>query len=173
VKTARLSQEGPAPAGPFACGSDTASVGLDALLHALEGYTTLPYDRRPKLPPAERPPYQGAHPLADLLCVKAIELIGANLRRAVADGSDVDARSNMALAATIAGVGFGSAGVHIPHALSYPIASLRHAWSPPPHGDRERVGNERGAPVVAGVASLHRRRGPRPLPRGGPAHRRR
>ena len=112
----------------------TASVGLDALLHALEGYTTLPYDRRPKLPPAERPPYQGAHPMADLLCAKAIELVGANLRRAVADGSDVEARSNMALAATIAGVGFGSAGVHIPHALSYPIASLRHAWSPPGYG---------------------------------------
>ena len=112
----------------------TASVGLDALLHAVEGYTTLPYDRRPKLPPGERPPYQGAHPMADLLCTKAIELVGANLRRAVADGSDVDARSNMALAATIAGVGFGSAGVHIPHALSYPIASLRHAWSPPDYG---------------------------------------
>jgi alcohol dehydrogenase class IV len=112
----------------------TASVGLDALLHALEGYTTLPYDRRPKLEPAERPPYQGAHPLADLLCAKAIELVGANLRDAVADGADVGARSNMALAATIAGVGFGSAGVHIPHALSYPIASLKHAWSPPGYG---------------------------------------
>ena len=72
--------------------------------------------------------------MADLLCARAIELVGANLRRAVADGSDVDARGNMALAATIAGVGFGSAGVHIPHALSYPIASLRHAWSPPGYG---------------------------------------
>ncbi len=112
----------------------TASVGLDALLHALEGYTTLPYDSRPKLPPAERPPYQGAHPVADLLCAKAIELVGANLRTAVADGSDVAARTGMALAASIAGVGFGSAGVHVPHALSYPIASLKHAWSPPGYG---------------------------------------
>lgn len=112
----------------------TASVGLDALLHALEGYTSLPYDRRPKLPPAERPPYQGAHPMSDLLCAKAIELVGANLRRAVEDGSDVEARGNMALAATVAGVGFGSAGVHIPHALSYPIASLKHAWTPPGYG---------------------------------------
>lgn len=112
----------------------TAAVGLDALLHALEGYTTLPYDRRPKLPPHERPPYQGAHPLADLLCARAIELVGSNLRRAVADGTDVEARGSMALAATIAGVGFGSAGVHIPHALSYPIASVKHVWSPPGYG---------------------------------------
>ncbi len=112
----------------------TASTGLDALLHALEGYTTLPYDRRPKLPPAERPPYQGAHPMADLLCARAIGLVGANLRRAVAEGADIEARSGMALASTLAGVGFGSAGVHIPHALSYPIASLKHAWSPPGYG---------------------------------------
>lgn len=112
----------------------TASVGLDALLHALEGYTSLPYDKRPVLSPAERPPYQGAHPLSDLLCTKATALVGANLRRAVEDGSDVEARSQMALAATIAGVGFGSAGVHIPHALSYPIASLKHARTPPGYG---------------------------------------
>lgn len=112
----------------------TASVGLDALLHALEAYTTLPYDKRLALPPAERPPYQGAHPLSDLLCSKAIEMIGANLRRAVEDGSDLEARGQMALAATLAGIGFGSAGVHIPHALSYPIASLKHAWTPPGYG---------------------------------------
>jgi alcohol dehydrogenase class IV len=112
----------------------TASVGLDALLHALEAYTTLPYDKRLALPPAERPPYQGAHPLSDLLCSEAIEMIGANLRRAVEDGSDLEARGQMALAATLAGIGFGSAGVHIPHALSYPIASLKHAWTPPGYG---------------------------------------
>jgi alcohol dehydrogenase class IV len=112
----------------------TASVGLDALLHAVEACTTLPYDERVARSPAERPPYQGAHPMSDLLCEQAIEMIGANLRRAVEDGSAVDARGRMALAATIAGVGFGSAGVHIPHALSYPIASLKHAWTPPGYG---------------------------------------
>jgi hydroxyacid-oxoacid transhydrogenase len=112
----------------------TASVGLDALLHAVEAFTTLPYDERVARSPAERPPYQGAHPMSDLLCEKAITMIGANLRRAVEDGSAVDGRGQMALAATIAGVGFGSAGVHIPHALSYPIASLKHAWTPPGYG---------------------------------------
>jgi hydroxyacid-oxoacid transhydrogenase len=118
----------------------TASVGLDALLHALEGYTTLPYDRRPKLPPAQRPPYQGAHPMADLLCAKAIELVGANLRRAVADGSDVEARGEMALAATIAGVGFGSAGVHVPHGLAVAVtapASFRFIADAAPERCRE------------------------------------
>jgi len=130
----------------------TAATGLDALLHALEGYTTLPYDRRPKLPPAERPPYQGAHPMADLLCAKAIGLVGASLRRAVADGTDVAARSDMALASTIAGVGFGSAGVHIPHALSYPIASLKHAWSPPDYGGATYVPHGFACAVTAAAS---------------------
>ena len=108
----------------------TASVGLDALLHALEAYTVLPYDARPALPLAERPPYQGSSPLADPLCERAIDLVGRHLRNAVADGSDVDARTAMALASTIAGIAFSGAGVHIPHALAYPIASLKHDWRP-------------------------------------------
>jgi alcohol dehydrogenase class IV len=112
----------------------TASVGLDALLHALEAYTVLPYDARPALPLAERPPYQGSSPLADVLCERAIELVGRHLRTAVADGGDVDARTAMALASTIAGIAFSSAGVHLPHALAYPIASLKHDWRPAGYG---------------------------------------
>ena len=49
----------------------------------------------------------------------------------MADGDDVEARGFMMLAATMAGVGFGSAGVHIPHAIAYPVAGLRHAYQPP------------------------------------------
>jgi alcohol dehydrogenase class IV len=112
----------------------TASVGLDALLHALEAYTVLPYDARPALPLAERPPYQGSSPLADVLCERAIELVGRHLRTAVADGGDVDARTAMALASTIAGIAFSGAGVHLPHALAYPIASLKHDWRPAGYG---------------------------------------
>jgi hydroxyacid-oxoacid transhydrogenase len=112
----------------------TASVGLDALLHALEAYTVLPYDARPAVPLAERPPYQGSSPLADLLCERAIELVGRHLRTAVEDGGDVDARTAMALASTIAGIAFSGAGVHIPHALAYPIASLKHDWRPAGYG---------------------------------------
>ena len=112
----------------------TASVGVDALMHALEAYTVLAYDARPYLPLGERPPYQGSNPLADPLCERAIELVGRHLRTAVADGSDVEARTALALASTIAGVAFSGAGVHIPHALAYPIASLKHEWQPAGYG---------------------------------------
>ena len=120
----------------------TASVGIDALLHALEAYTVGPYDARPALPLAERPPYQGANPFSDPFCERAIELVGRDLRTAVADGDDLEARTAMALASTVAGIAFSGAGVHVPHALAYPIASLRHDWTPPgtagrrscPHG---------------------------------------
>ncbi len=112
----------------------TASVGLDALLHALEAYTVLPYDARPSLPVAERPPYQGSNPFSDALCERAIELVGRHLRAAVADGGDVEARTAMSLAATTAGIAFSGAGVHLPHAFSYPIASLGHGWKPPGYG---------------------------------------
>jgi alcohol dehydrogenase class IV len=104
----------------------TAATGIDALMHALEAYLSLPYDRRAYAPPATRPPYQGANPLTDVLCERAIGLVGANLRTAVRDGDDVAARSGMSIAATTAGIAFGIAGVHVPHALSYPIASLAH-----------------------------------------------
>ena len=110
----------------------TAASGIDALLHAAEAYTSIPYTQRPKPEHAgARPNYQGATPMADLWVSYAIELVGTHLRRAVEDGSDLEAREGMMLAATAAGVGFGNAGVHIPHACSYPIAGLKHAWSPP------------------------------------------
>ncbi len=112
----------------------TASVGIDALLHALEAYTVLAYDARPQLPLAQRPPYQGANPFSDTLCERAIELVGRHLRTAVAEGGDVEARTAMSLAATTAGIAFSRAGVHVPHALSYPIASLGHGWTPPGYG---------------------------------------
>ena len=110
----------------------TAATGIDALLHAAEAYTSMPYTRRPApATPAERPNYQGSHPLADVWVSHAIELVGRFLERAVADGGDRDARAGMMLAATAAGIGFGNAGVHVPHACSYPIAGLRHGWKPP------------------------------------------
>ena len=109
----------------------TAAAGLDALAHALEAFTARPYGARLHSTPEERPPYQGAGPLTDALASRAIELVGRSLRRAVNEGSDLDARRDMALAATSAGIAFGNAGVHVPHALAYPIASLKHAWSPP------------------------------------------
>ena len=109
-----------------------ASAGLDVICHAAESYLSLPYTSRPApASPADRPPYQGANPVADVWSCKALEYGGLYLRRAVASGSDVEARGFMMLAASMAGVGFGSAGVHIPHACAYPIAGLRHSYAPP------------------------------------------
>ena len=107
-----------------------ASCGLDVVCHAVESYTAMPYDTRERTSPDERPPYQGSNPVSDMWSGKAIQSGGRYLRRAVADASDLEARGEMMLAATLAGIGFGNAGVHVPHACAYPIASLKHAWTP-------------------------------------------
>ncbi|CAA9460485.1 MAG: Alcohol dehydrogenase [uncultured Rubrobacteraceae bacterium] len=110
----------------------TSSCGLDVVCHAAESYLSKPYDERPKVDnPDERPPYQGANPVADMWSAKALEYGGKYLRRAVKDGEDVEARGAMMLGASLAGIGFGSAGVHIPHSCAYPIAGLKHEYQPP------------------------------------------
>jgi hydroxyacid-oxoacid transhydrogenase len=110
----------------------TVSCGLDVVAHAAESFTALPYSSRPApASPEARPPYQGSNPIADLWAAKALEDGGRFLRRAVADAGDLEARGAMMLAASIAGIGFGSAGTHIPHACAYPIASLKHAYRAP------------------------------------------
>ena len=114
----------------------TSSTGLDVICHAAESFLTRPYDRRERPEtPDDRPPYQGANPVADVWSAKALEYGGRYLRRAVADSDDLEARGMMMLAASMAGVGFGSAGVHIPHACAYPIASLKHEYQPPGYPD--------------------------------------
>ena len=108
----------------------TAYPGFDVLTHALESYTSRPYDTRPRHKPEERPVYIGSNPVSDLWCEKALEYTGHYLRRAVLNGMDVEARTYMALAATYAGIGFGNAGVHVPHAIAYPIAGMVKTFSP-------------------------------------------
>ena len=100
----------------------TAASGMDILCHALESYTARPYTTFERKRPEERVPYCGANPIADMWSEKALTLLAESFRRAVRDGSDEDAREKMAMAATFAGMGFGNAGVHIPHANAYPIA---------------------------------------------------
>jgi alcohol dehydrogenase class IV len=114
----------------------TASTGLDVVCHAAESFLSKPFDTRPRPDsPDDRPPYQGSNPVADVWSAKALEFGGLYLRRAVADGGDVEARGYMMLAATMAGVGFGSAGVHIPHSCAYPIAGLKHEYRPAGYPD--------------------------------------
>jgi hydroxyacid-oxoacid transhydrogenase len=108
-----------------------ACAGLDVLSHALESYTALPFDRRP-MParPLERPAYQGSNPVSDVWALRALELVAQFLLRAVADPSDEEARAQMLLAAALAGIGFGNAGVHLPHGMSYPVAGMVRNFRP-------------------------------------------
>jgi len=108
----------------------TAAAGADILTHAIESYTPRPYNARAKHPPPDRPAYIGANPASDIWCEKAIEYVGRYLRRAVLNGMDLEARVHLALAANYAGIGFGNAGVHVPHAVAYPIAGLVRDYVP-------------------------------------------
>ncbi len=103
----------------------TADSGIDALTHAIEAYTAVDNAVFP-LPAGERSVYQGKHPLGDVMAEKAIALIGAHLRRAVANGNDLDARDGMALGATLAGMAFSNVGVAVVHALEYPVGGATH-----------------------------------------------
>lgn len=94
--------------------------GLDVLCHALESYTALPYHERTPRPanPAERPAYQGSNPISDIWSLEALKLTVKYLARSAKDPLDMEANTQMCLAASAAGTGFGSAGVHvsrIPH----------------------------------------------------------
>ena len=109
-----------------------ACTGFDVLVHALESYTALPFHRREApASPLERPAYQGANPVSDVWAARAIELVGRHLVRAVEDPDDLEARSVMILCATYAGIGFGNAGLHLPHGMSYPVSGMVKDYLPP------------------------------------------
>jgi hydroxyacid-oxoacid transhydrogenase len=105
-----------------------ASAGLDVLSHALESFTARSYlDRDRPARPSERSAYQGANPISDLWALEALRIVAECLPRVDADPSDDEARGRMLLAASYAGMGFGNAGVHLPHAMAYPVAGrVRH-----------------------------------------------
>ncbi len=118
----------------------TAACGLDVVCHAVESFTARPFDSRPApKTPGDRPPFQGSNPVSDIWAARALEYGGQYLRRAVNNGDDMEARGNMMLAASIAGLGFGSAGTAIPHACAYPIASLKHSFRSPGYPDEPFV----------------------------------
>lgn len=100
-----------------------ASSGLDVLCHSLESYTAIPFNERTPRPadPIQRPAYQGANPISDVFSMHALRQTVKYLPRAVKDPDDLEAQSEMLLAATLAGVGFGNAGVHLCHGMSLPF----------------------------------------------------
>ena len=113
-----------------------ASTGLDILSHAIESFTALPYTERP-LPahPALRPAYQGSNPISDIWALQALRMVAQFIVRAVDDPTDDEARASMLLAASYAGVGFGNAGVHLPHGMSYPVSGRVKTYRAPGYPD--------------------------------------
>ena len=92
----------------------TAATGIDAMVHAIEAFTT----KRLK------------NPVSDCLAKEALSLLAGNLHKAVNSGNDIDARENMLLGACLAGMAFTNAPVGGVHALAYPIGARFHV----PHG---------------------------------------
>ncbi|MGE5592602.1 MAG: iron-containing alcohol dehydrogenase [Betaproteobacteria bacterium] len=104
--------------------SITASAGVDALVHACETYTSL-----------------GSTPLSEMYSLRAVELIAGSIRTAVWQGSDLKARTDMALGSFLAGVAITNAGTGAVHALAYPLGGRYRV----PHG----VSNSLMFPYVA------------------------
>ena len=100
----------------------TAAAGMDILCHALESFTARPYQSYEHKLANQRVPYCGSNPIADMWSEKALSLMAGSFRTVIREGGNLDARTDVAMAATFAGLGFGNAGVHIPHANAYPIA---------------------------------------------------
>jgi len=103
----------------------TADSGIDALTHAIEGFCAVDNDLFP-LPSGEKSVYQGRNPMANMMATEAILLVGRFLRRAVKDGTDLEARDGMALAATLGGLAFSNSGVALVHAMEYPVGGAVH-----------------------------------------------
>lgn len=103
----------------------TADSGIDALTHAIEGFCAVNNDAFP-LPSGEKSVYQGSNPMANAMARETFRLAGKFLRRAVKDGSDLEARDGMALAATMGGLAFSNSGVALVHAMEYPVGGAVH-----------------------------------------------
>jgi len=118
-----------------------ACSGFDVLSHAVESLTALPYNQRPAPESiAMRPSYQGSNPISDIWASRALEMVAANIVRAVEHPDDDEARGQMLLASAFAGIGFGNAGVHLPHGMSYPVSGMVREYQP--------AGYDVGHPII-------------------------
>ena len=133
-----------------------AASGFDVLCHALESYTARPFTARPRPDkPAARPMSQGRNPWSDVGAMESLRLAGKYLVRAVRDASDTEAREGLSWAATLAGIAFGNAGVHLPHAMSYSVAGLVRDYRAPGYPEDEPL-VPHGISVVVNAPSVFR-----------------
>jgi alcohol dehydrogenase class IV len=137
-----------------------ACSGLDVLSHALESFTARPFTARvAPSRPGLRPMSQGANPWSDLGSREAMRLLGAYLERAVGDATDREAREQTMWAATLAGIAFGNAGVHIPHAMAYAVAGQVRAFHPDGYPGPEPL-VPHGMAVILNAPAVFRQTGP-------------
>ena len=109
-----------------------AANGFDVFSHAVESLTARPFSRRPApADPTKRPLGQGANPYSDMACLEAIRLIGSNLVGAVNDADNSKTHEPLMFAGMLAGIGFGNAGCHLPHGMSYAVAGLVRDYTAP------------------------------------------
>lgn len=133
-----------------------AASGFDVLSHALESYTAMPYTMRARPErPTLRPMSQGANPWSDIGCLEALKRVGAYIERAVNDAADHEARDHMMFAATLAGIAFGNAGVHVPHGMSYSVAGLVRDFRPAGYPQEEPM-VPHGMSVIVNAPSVFR-----------------
>ena len=127
-----------------------AASGMDVLCHAIESYTARPFSRRAApVPATARPMSQGQNPWSDVGCREALRLCGRYLARAVHDAGDTEARHQMMWAATLAGIAFGNAGVHAPHAMAYAVAGRVREFRPRGYPDAPLVPHGMAVAVTA------------------------
>jgi hydroxyacid-oxoacid transhydrogenase len=133
-----------------------AATGFDAISHALEALTAKPFTSRPSPENISgRPMPQGANPFSDTLCRESLRQAGKYLVRAVNDITDHEARHAMMYAATLAGVGFGNAGCHLPHAMSYPVSGRVQNYFPDGYPEGEPI-CPHGMSVIVNAPAAYR-----------------
>lgn len=136
------------------------ATGFDVLVHALESYTNLPFHKRPRAErPRLRPGYQGCNPISDVWSGEAIRIAARYFVRAVENPDDDEARTQMMLAACFAGIGFGTAGLHLPHGMSYGVAGMVRDYRPPGYPQAEPL-VPHGIAVVLNAPAAFRFTGP-------------
>ena len=137
-----------------------AANGFDVLTHAIESYTARPHTLRQKpADPSLRPLAQGANPYSDIACQEAIRIVGRYLVGAVTDPDDKTPREPLMFAGMLAGIGFGNAGCHIPHGMSYAVSGLSHDYCAPGYPEDNPM-IPHGISVVVNAPAVFRFTGP-------------